>query len=40
MWIKLNADALCPSLLILARAHMDKGADQVLLSVFAKKEEE
>jgi|APGre2960657373_1045057.scaffolds.fasta_scaffold04791_3 hypothetical protein len=40
MWIKLNGDALSSSLLILARAHMDKGADTVLLSVFAKKEKE
>lgn len=38
-WLKLNAEALSPSLLIIHRHKMEKGADQVLLSVFEKKDD-
>ena len=39
LWIKIHADALNPSLLIISRAYMEKGADMALLSVFPPKEE-
>ena len=34
MWIKVNADALSPSLLMLALPHMLPGSDTVLLDIF------
>jgi len=38
-WLRLNADALNPSLLIIARAYMEKGSDSALLSVFPKRKQ-
>ena len=37
-WVKLNVEVLQPSLLIPVRQFMEKGSDQILLSVFDKDE--
>lgn len=39
-WIKLNADALSPSLLMLALPHMLPGSDTVLLDIFEPRAKE
>lgn len=38
LWIKFNADALAPSLYVMARCCMQAGDDQAVLSVFEKEE--
>lgn len=38
-WMRIDGDALSPSLLILARAGMMKGDDSVSVNIFAEREE-